>query len=203
MATPSSNFAWEEDLRHLAPQRFARIGDAHGRPALSSRPAAARRSRSRRPAWVRKRLLQQFALLDRHATAGSSPAPACRHRTGRGTRRGSQPARGSCRRAGNRRGCPSSGPARKKNTWMQVCPPSWCKAEDIGLLDRFGIDALLRGDEAHGLDAVAIARRLLEIERARQPPPSAAPVRAFTALLLPARNSSASAHQLRIGLGLD
>src|SRR4029453_5523099 len=38
------------------------------------------------------------------------------------------------------------------------------ETEDIRLLDALGIDALLGGDEAHGRDAVAVARRLLEIE---------------------------------------
>ncbi len=42
------------------------------------------------------------------------------------------------------------------------------EAEDIGLLDALGIDALLGGDEAHRGDAVAVARRLLEIEPLRR-----------------------------------
>src|SRR5438105_8455181 len=37
-------------------------------------------------------------------------------------------------------------------------------AEHIALLEGLRIDALLGGDEAHRLDAVAVARRSLEIE---------------------------------------
>ena len=38
------------------------------------------------------------------------------------------------------------------------------QAEDIGLLDPLRLDTLFRGDEAHRLDPVAVARRTLEIE---------------------------------------
>ena len=38
------------------------------------------------------------------------------------------------------------------------------EAEDIGLVNRLRIDALALGDETHGLDAIPVARRRLEIE---------------------------------------
>ena len=92
----------------LAAQRLARVLLRPDRRVRASRRAAARRLRRDGRRVRRERLFEQGAIVDLVREQDEPRAPACRRRIARGTRRALRRARGSCRRAENRRGCPSS-----------------------------------------------------------------------------------------------
>ena len=153
-----------------------------------------------RPGMGRKRLLRAARAPRSHATAGSAAAPACRHRTAPGRTPSISPAlERCCRRAGNRPGCPSSARSGRRTPGCRSGRPPG-RGRTHPPPPRLRVDALLGGDEAHRLDAVADSAPPARNRAARRPPPSACASSAFTVWLLPPRNASASLHQFVISL---
>ncbi len=126
VGTPSSNWVWA-------------LFSARRRPNCSRALVRARSMISRfSPRWGMEISTRYSARSDRASASnrgwavprwsGSGAARCVHRRFARQSSPAPRPAAGPARGVGNRAGCPSSARHGRKKTWMQVWPPSLCRA---------------------------------------------------------------------------
>ena len=167
-------------FRQLAAERLAGVGQGVLHQLALFAALRAWRSPPCGPAFSAKASASRSPIGGGVRRPGSGAGSACPRRTGQEGGQDLRVAVASCRRAGNRRGCPSSGRRGRRTPARRPGRPRR-EGEDVGLLDGLAVDACSPGHRRQGRGCGRAGARRARTPGLRRRPASRRPASSITA----------------------